>query len=304
MSINFEGRVAIVTGAGNGLGRSHALALAERGAKVVVNDLGGARDGTGASSDAAMEVVSMIEAAGGQAFAHGANVANFDEVQDMVAQAMEKWGRVDILVNNAGILRDKSFSKMDLADFKLVMDFHLMGSVNCCKAVWDIMREQNYGRIVMTTSSSGMYGNFGQTNYGAAKMAVLGLMNTLVLEGGKNNIHVNALAPTAGTRMTEDLMPPEMLGLLTAESVTAGALVLCDESAPTRTILCAGAGGYAKAGMYETDGIFLAQDEQSPEAVVAQWDELSDPSNHQPLESGGKQTEKFLMKAMAALKKA
>ena len=304
MSINFEGRVAIVTGAGNGLGRSHALALAERGAKVVVNDLGGARDGTGASSDAAMEVVSMIEAAGGQAFAHGANVANFDEVQDMVAQAMEKWGRVDILVNNAGILRDKSFSKMDLADFKLVMDVHLMGSVNCCKAVWDIMREQNYGRIVMTTSSSGMYGNFGQTNYGAAKMAVLGLMNTLVLEGGKNNIHVNALAPTAGTRMTEDLMPPEMLGLLTAESVTAGALVLCDESAPTRTILCAGAGGYAKAGMYETDGIFLAQDEQSPEAVVAQWDELSDPSNHQLLESGGKQTEKFLMKAMAALKKA
>ena len=304
MSINFEGRVAIVTGAGNGLGRSHALALAERGAKVVVNDLGGARDGTGASSDAAMEVVSMIEAAGGQAFAHGANVANFDEVQDMVAQAMEKWGRVDILVNNAGILRDKSFSKMDLADFKLVMDVHLMGSVNCCKAVWDIMREQNYGRIVMTTSSSGMYGNFGQTNYGAAKMAVLGLMNTLVLEGGKNNIHVNALAPTAGTRMTEDLMPPEMLGLLTAESVTAAALVLCDESAPTRTILCAGAGGYAKAGMYETDGIFLAQDEQNPEAIVAQWDELSDLSNHQPLESGGKQTEKFLMKAMAALKKA
>jgi NAD(P)-dependent dehydrogenase (short-subunit alcohol dehydrogenase family) len=181
------------------------------------------------------------------------------------------------------------------------MDVHLMGSVNCTKAVWDIMRAQNYGRIVMTTSSSGMYGNFGQSNYGAAKMAVLGFMNTLVLEGGKNNIHVNALAPTAGTRMTEDLMPPEMLGLLTAESVTAAALVLCDESAPTRTILCAGAGGYAKAGMYETDGIFLAQDEQSPEAIVAQWDELSDPSNHQPLESGGKQTEKFLMKAMAAL---
>ena len=301
MSINFEGRVAIVTGAGNGLGRSHALALAERGAKVVVNDLGGARDGTGASSDAAMEVVSMIEAAGGEAFAHGANVANFDEVQDMVAQAMEKWGRVDILINNAGILRDKSFSKMDLADFKLVMDVHLMGSVNCSKAVWEIMRGQNYGRIVMTTSSSGMYGNFGQSNYGAAKMAVLGFMNTLVLEGGKNNIHINALAPTAGTRMTEDLMPPEMLALLTAESVTAAALVLCDESAPTKNILCAGAGGYAKASMYETDGIFLAQDEQSPEFIVAAWDEISDPSNHQALESGGKQTEKFLMKAMAAL---
>ena len=301
MSINFEGRVAIVTGAGNGLGRSHALALAERGAKVVVNDLGGARDGTGASSDAAMEVVSMIEAAGGEAFAHGANVANFDEVQDMVGQAMDKWGRVDILINNAGILRDKSFSKMDLADFKLVMDVHLMGSVNCSKAVWEIMRGQNYGRIVMTTSSSGMYGNFGQSNYGAAKMAVLGFMNTLVLEGGKNNIHINALAPTAGTRMTEDLMPPEMLALLTAESVTAAALVLCDESAPTKNILCAGAGGYAKASMYETDGIFLAQDEQSPEFILAGWDEISDPSNHQALESGGKQTEKFLMKAMAAL---
>ena len=301
MSINFEGRVAIVTGAGNGLGRSHALALAERGAKVVVNDLGGARDGTGASSDAAMDVVALIEAAGGEAFAHGANVANFDEVQDMVAQAMEKWGRVDILINNAGILRDKSFSKMDLADFKLVMDVHLMGSVNCSKAVWEIMRGQNYGRIVMTTSSSGMYGNFGQSNYGAAKMAVLGFMNTLVLEGGKNNIHINALSPTAGTRMTEDLMPPEMLALLTAESVTAAALVLCDESAPTKNILCAGAGGYAKASMYETDGIFLAQDEQSPELIVARWDEISDPSNHQALESGGKQTEKFLMKAMAAL---
>ena len=301
MSINFEGQVAIVTGAGNGLGRSHALALAARGAKVVVNDLGGARDGTGASSDAAMEVVGLIEASGGQAFAHGANVAKFDEVEDMVKQAMDKWGRVDILINNAGILRDKSFSKMDLADFRLVMDVHLMGSVNCTKAVWDIMREQNYGRIVMTTSSSGMYGNFGQTNYGAAKMAVLGFMNTLVLEGGKNNIHVNALAPTAGTRMTEDLMPPAMLELMTAEAVTAGAIVLCDKKAPTRTILCAGAGGYATASMYETDGIFMPVESQNPDAIVARWDELSDDSNQKALESGGKQTEKFVIKAMAAL---
>ena len=301
MSINFEGRVAIVTGAGNGLGRSHALALADRGAKVVVNDLGGARDGTGASSDAAMEVVSMIEAAGGEAFANGANVAKFDEVQDMVSQAMAKWGRVDILINNAGILRDKSFSKMDLADFQLVMDVHLMGSVNCTKAVWEIMREQNYGRIVMTTSASGMYGNFGQTNYGAAKMAVLGFMNTLVLEGGKNNIHVNALAPTAGTRMTEDLLPAAVLDLMTAESVSAGALVLCDESAPTRTILCAGAGGYATANMYETDGIFLPKESQNPDVIVSKWSELSDTAEHKALESGGKQTEKFVMKAMAAL---
>lgn len=301
MSINFEGRVAIVTGAGNGLGRSHALALADRGAKVVVNDLGGARDGTGASSDAAMEVVSMIEAAGGEAFANGANVAKFDEVQDMVSQAMAKWGRVDILINNAGILRDKSFSKMDLADFQLVMDVHLMGSVNCTKAVWEIMRGQNYGRIVMTTSASGMYGNFGQTNYGAAKMAVIGFMNTLVLEGGKNNIHVNALAPTAGTRMTEDLLPAAVLDLMTAESVSAGALVLCDESAPTRTILCAGAGGYATANMYETDGIFLPKESQNPDVIVSKWSELSDTAEHKALESGGKQTEKFVMKAMAAL---
>jgi NAD(P)-dependent dehydrogenase (short-subunit alcohol dehydrogenase family) len=215
---------------------------------------------------------------------------------------MEKWGRVDILINNAGILRDKSFAKMDLADFKLVMDVHLMGSVNCTKAVWDIMREQNYGRIVMTTSSSGMYGNFGQSNYGAAKMAVLGLMNTLVLEGGKNNIHINALAPTAGTRMTEDLMSAEFLAMLTAESVTAGALILCDEKAPTRTILCAGAGGYARTNIFETDGIFMSKEQQNPEAILAKWDELSDTTNQQALESGGKQTEKFLMKAMAALK--
>jgi len=301
MSINFEGRVAIVTGAGNGLGRSHALALAERGAKVVVNDLGGARDGTGASSDAAMEVVGLMQAAGGEAFAHSANVAKFDEVEDLVKQAMDKWGRVDILINNAGILRDKSFSKMDLADFQLVMDIHLMGSVNCTKAVWEIMREQNYGRIVMTTSASGMYGNFGQTNYGAAKMAVLGFMNTLVLEGGKNNIHVNALAPTAGTRMTEDLLPSSVLDLMTADSVSAGALVLCDETAPTRTILCAGAGGYAIASMYETDGIFMPKESQNPDEIVAKWDELSDVSAHKALESGGKQTEKFVMKAMAAL---
>lgn len=299
MTINFEGRVAIVTGAGNGLGRSHALALAERGAKVVVNDLGGARDGSGASSGAAMEVVAMIEAKGGEAFAHGANVANFDEVEDMVKQAMDKWGRVDILINNAGILRDKSFSKMSLDDFKLVLDVHLMGSVNCTKAVWEIMREQNYGRIVMTTSSSGMYGNFGQSNYGAAKMAVLGLMNTLALEGSKKNIHVNALSPTAGTRMTEDLMPKEMLELLTPESVTAGALTLCHEDAPTRYILCAGAGGYASTRLFETDGISLSADQQSPENVLAQWDAVSDISNQQQLESAGKQTEKFLIKAMS-----
>lgn len=299
MTVSFEGRVAIVTGAGNGLGRSHALELARRGAKVVVNDLGGARDGSGASSDAAQEVVALIEGMGGEAIAHGANVAKFDEVQDMVKQTMEKWGRVDILINNAGILRDKSFAKMDLADFQLVMDVHVMGSVNCTKAVWDIMREQNYGRIVMTTSSSGMYGNFGQTNYGAAKMAVLGFMNTLVLEGAKNDIRINALAPTAGTRMTEDLMPPEILNMLKPEAVTAGALTLCHDDAPNRLILCAGAGGYASTRLFETEGVFIPEQEQSPEAVLAKWDAVCDTADQSELESGAKQSEKFLTKAMA-----
>lgn len=303
MSINFENKVAIVTGAGNGLGRSHALALAERGAKVVVNDLGGARDGSGASSAAAQEVVDLIKSKGGEAIAHGANVAKMDEVEDMVKQAMEKWGRVDILINNAGILRDKSFSKMTMDDFKLVMDVHLMGSVNCTKAVWEIMKKQNYGRIVMTTSSSGLYGNFGQSNYGAAKMAVIGLMNTLVLEGQKYDIKVNALAPTAGTRMTEDLIPEDMYKLLTPESVTAGALVLCYEEAPNKTILCAGCGGYATTRIIESDGIFLSPEQQSPDAVVSAWDDVVDPEGQQALEMGGKQTEKFLLKAMAAVQK-
>lgn len=298
MSVSFEGRVAIVTGAGNGLGRSHALELARRGARVVVNDLGGARDGSGTSSAASREVVAEIEAMGGEAIAHGANVANYGEVQDMVQQAMAKWGRVDILINNAGILRDKSFAKMELDDFKLVMDVHVMGSVNCCKAVWDVMREQNYGRIVMTTSSSGLYGNFGQTNYGTAKMAVIGLMNTLVLEGAKYNIRVNALAPTAATRMTEDLMPPEILAMLQPEAVTAGALTLVHEDAPNRLMLCAGAGGYASAHIVETDGVFIPAEQQCPETVLAQWQGINDMSQQRELDSGMQQSEKFLTKAM------
>ena len=299
MTISFEGKVAIVTGAGNGLGRSHALALAERGAKVVVNDLGGARDGSGASSDASQEVVDLIKKMGGEAISHGANVANFAEVQDMIEKTMAKWGRVDILINNAGILRDKSFSKMSLDDFKLVMDVHVMGSVNCTKAVWEIMREQNYGRIVMTTSSSGMYGNFGQSNYGAAKMAVLGLMNTLVLEGAKNNIHINALAPTAGTRMTEDLMPEEIVKAFAPEAVTAGMLTLCDDDAPNQFILCAGAGGYSSASLVETEGCFIPKTSQNPETVRQHWHELTDKTGQKTLESGAKQGEKFVMKAMA-----
>jgi len=301
MNIRLDGQVAIVTGAGNGLGRSHALALAARGAKLVVNDLGGARDGSGASSEAAQEVVRLIEKQGGEAIAHGANVANYDEVEDMVKQAMDKWGRVDVLVNNAGILRDKSFSKMSVEDFRLVVDVHLMGSFNCSKAVWDIMKAQEYGRIVMTSSSSGMYGNFGQSNYGAAKMGVIGLMNTLVLEGHKYNIKVNTLAPTAGTRMTEDLIPEELFKLMTPESVTTGLITLCHEDSPNRFILCAGVGGYASTHIYETDGVYLAPEDQQPENVVAQWEEINQADSQKELTSGGQQTEKFLGKAMSHL---
>lgn len=299
MTVSFHEQVAIVTGAGNGLGKSHALELARRGAKVVVNDFGGARDGTGGSSQAALDVIAMITEAGGQAIAHGANVADFEQVQDMVKLAMDTWGRVDVLINNAGILRDKSFSKMSIDDFKMVMDVHVMGSVNCTKAVWEIMREQNYGRIVMTTSSSGLYGNFGQSNYGAAKTALIGLMNTLVLEGAKNNIRVNCLAPTAGTRMTEDLLPPEIYKMLTTEAVTAGALTLCHDNAPNRLILCAGVGGYSVAKIVETDGIFLPQQAQTPEEVVANFARITDSSDQKELENGAKQGEKFLQKAMA-----
>jgi len=302
MTIRYDGQVAIITGAGNGLGRSHALALASRGAKVVVNDLGGAVDGSGSSSEAALEVVRTIEAAGGEAVANGANVADLNQVEAMVAQTIEKWGRVDILVNNAGILRDKSFVKMTMEDFKLVVDVHLIGSANCTKAVWSLMREQGYGRIVMTTSSSGMYGNFGQSNYGAAKMAVVGLMNTLVLEGDKYDIKVNCLSPTAGTRMLDGLLTDEISAVLTVEAVTTGLLTLCDTDAPNRTILCAGAGGYARTHIYETDGIFLAPEDQTPENVRANMEAIENTDNQRMLVGGFQQTDKFVAKANAHFK--
>jgi NAD(P)-dependent dehydrogenase (short-subunit alcohol dehydrogenase family) len=297
MSIRFDNQVAIATGAGLGLGRSHAIGLAERGAKVVVNDLGGA-DG---NSETANAVVAEIRAAGGEAIANGANVANFDEVQAMVKQAMDTWGRVDILVNNAGILRDKSFAKMPLEGFQAVINVHLNGSFNCTKAVWEIMRQQEYGRIVMTTSSSGLYGNFGQTNYGAAKMAVVGMMNTLVQEGAKYGIKINSLSPTAGTRMIEGLVDAAAFDIMTTESVTAGLLVLCAEDSPNRLILCAGAGSYASAHIYETDGIYLSPEEQTPENVMAQLDAINAREGEKELMAGFKQTHKFVAKAMAAL---
>nr|WP_314137051.1 SDR family NAD(P)-dependent oxidoreductase [uncultured Brevundimonas sp.] len=275
MTMRFDGQVAIVTGAGGGLGREHALALAARGAKVVVNDLGGARDGSGGSATAAETVVAEIEAAGGEAMTNAASVTDAAAVQAMVNQIMAKWGRIDILVNNAGVLRDKSFAKMELEDFRFVVDVHLMGAVNCTKAVWEIMRGQNYGRIVMTTSSSGLYGNFGQSNYGAAKMALVGLMQTLSIEGAKNDIRVNCLAPTAHTRMTEDLGAALPLEALAPALVTPGLLYLVSRDAPTRAILAAGAGGFERAYVTLTQGDFIAGDD-APEQVAARFDAISD----------------------------
>ncbi len=300
MTIRFDGRVAIVTGAGNGLGREHALALAARGAKVVVNDLGGARDGTGASLSAAETVVEEIRAAGGEAMANGASVTDFAAVQAMVEEARAKWGRVDILVNNAGVLRDKTFAKMDLDDFRFVMEVHLMGSVNCTKAVWETMREQNYGRVLMTTSSSGLFGNFGQSNYGAAKMAVVGLMQTLSLEGAKNDIRVNCLAPTAATRMTEDLGARLDLDTLKPELVTPGVLYLVSEDAPTRAILNAGAGGFERTYIAYTQGIYIGDREDAAEQVAARWEEISDRRDEIVPDSGGAQGLNEMTKAANA----
>ena len=300
MSIDFKGQVAIVTGAGNGLGRQHALALAKRGAKVVVNDLGGARDGTGGSVSAAQAVVDEIKAAGGEAFANGASVTDYEAVQAMVQQAIDTWGRVDILVNNAGILRDKSFSKMEIADFRLVMDVHLMGAVHCCKAVWPHMNAQKYGRIIMTTSSSGLYGNFGQTNYSAAKMALVGLMQTLSIEGAKNDIRVNCLAPTAATRMTEDLMPEAVLKSLQPEAVVPAMLVMASRDAPSRAILCAGAGTFEAAHITLTQGIWLGADDSTPERLAAHLAEATDRAGDIVPLSGSAQGSNEMGKAAAA----
>jgi NAD(P)-dependent dehydrogenase (short-subunit alcohol dehydrogenase family) len=301
MSIRYDGKVAIVTGAGQGLGRSHAIELAKRGAKVVVNDLGGSVDGSGAGSEAAQAVVAEIQAAGGEAIANGANVAKYDEVEAMVKQAVDAWGRVDILVNNAGILRDKSFAKGSLEDFQLVVDVHLMGTVNCSKACWDVMREQEYGRIVVTSSSSGLYGNFGQTNYGSAKMGVIGLMNTLVQEGAKYNIRVNALAPTAGTRMTEGLIPEKAYDLLTPETVTPAVLYLVSEDAPNKTILAAGAGAFAVSRIVENDSVWLPEAEQTPEGIAANWERISASDGQRELSAGFEQSGKMLGAACEGL---
>jgi len=293
--IRFDGKVAIVTGAGGGLGRAHALELARRGAKVVVNDLGGSMDGSGAHSEASLKVVEEIKAAGGEAMANGSSVTDDAGVAKMVQDTMDAWGRIDILIANAGILRDKTFAKMEFGDFSIVVDVHLNGTVKPAKAVWEIMRTQNYGRIVVTTSSSGLYGNFGQSNYGAAKLGLIGFMNTLKLEGQKNNVHVNAIAPVAATRMTENLMPPEVLQQLKPEFVTPGVVFLCSDEAPTGHILTAGAGAFALARIVETEGVYLGH-EATVEAVRDNWAKITDETGAKAYFNGGEQTQKFFRK--------
>jgi len=292
MSMNFDGRVVIVTGAGGGLGRSHALEFARRGAKVVVNDLGGSVDGSGGSSDAANAVVEEIKAAGGTAIANGASVADRAGVDGLVKQTMDAFGRIDVLVNNAGILRDKAFHNMSLDDIDLVLDVHLRGAAYCSRAVWPIMREQGYGRIIMTSSSTGLYGNFGQVNYGGAKLGQAGLMNTMKIEGHKYNIRVNSLVPIAATRMTEGLFPPEVFDLFQPEHVTPAVIFMASEDAPTGEIICAGAGHFAKAHIVETEGVTVGL-EAPAEDIAEAWDRIRDTTTQKPMMNGGEQSQKF-----------
>ena len=297
--IRFDGKVAIVTGAGGGLGEQHAKELARRGAKVVVNDLGGSVDGTGGSSQAAQRVVSEIKAAGGAAIANGASVTDDAGVAAMIKQTMDEWGRIDIIIANAGILRDKSFSKMEIKDFEAVMAVHVMGTVKPVKAAWEIMKEQNYGRVVVTTSSTGLYGNFGQANYGAAKLALVGFINTMKIEGAKNNIRFNAICPVAATRMTEGLMPPAMLEKLRPDYVTPGVIHLVSEEAPTGAVLTAGAGVFSLARIYETEGVYLGEGGLSAEEVRDTWDKIADPAGQQAYQAGGEQGAKLFRRMTA-----
>jgi NAD(P)-dependent dehydrogenase (short-subunit alcohol dehydrogenase family) len=293
MTIRFDGKVVIVTGAGGGLGRAHALEFAKRGAKVVVNDLGGSVDGSGGSSEAAEKVVSEIKAAGGTAIANGASVTDDAGVTHLVEQTMSTFGRVDVLIANAGILRDKSFVKMEIKDFEVVMAVHVMGTVKPAKALWQIMRDQKYGRIVVTTSSTGLYGNFGQTNYGAAKLGLVGFMNTLKLEGAKDNIKVNAICPVAATRMTENLMPPQVLDMLKPEYVTPGVVFLASEDAPTGVILAAGAGIFSAAQIVESNGVNLGHGADA-DTVADYWSKISDFTGAKHFTMGGEQTQKLI----------
>ncbi|AMM87210.1 SDR family NAD(P)-dependent oxidoreductase [Martelella sp. AD-3] len=303
MSVSFKDQVAIVTGAGGGLGRSHALTLARHGAAVVVNDFGGARDGSGGTTEASEAVVREITAAGGRAIANAGNVASESDMAEMVEQAFSAFGRIDVLINNAGILRDKSFAKMEIEDFRRVVEVHLMGTTIATKAVWAQMREQKYGRILVTSSTSGSYGNFGQSNYGAAKMGVLGLMNVLHLEGAKYGIHVNAIVPTAATRMTGDMMDPEMLELLAPELVSPAAVWLVSRDAPSRIALLAGAGTVARLALVESQGVCFAGQEFTPETVGDRFDEIASLDGQIEVMAGLDHVDRIIANARAALAK-
>ena len=294
---DLSGRVAIVTGAGGGLGREHALLLARHGAKVLVNDVGGTVRGEGNSATPAEQVVTEIKEFGGEAIPNAASVTDPDAVASMVDLVLSHWGKVDILVNNAGILRDKTFSKMDFEEFRLVIDVHLMGAFHCTKAVWQHMKRQCYGRIVMTTSSSGLYGNFGQSNYSAAKLGLVGLMQTLGLEGNKYNIRVNCLAPTAGTRMLDGLMSESMLNALRPAAVSPGLLAIVTDEAPNRAILCAGAGSYERAYITMTRGIHVGLHEHAADEVLSNWAAISDRTGEIVPAAGSVQGEVELRKA-------
>jgi NAD(P)-dependent dehydrogenase (short-subunit alcohol dehydrogenase family) len=293
MKKHLKDKVAIVTGAGGGLGRTHALELARHGARVVVNDLAGRDDGA-----AAQAVAGEIRQRGGEALVQLGDVTVPGDMQAMADVAVARWGRIDILVNNAGILRDRSFAKMSLDDFRLVLDVHVMGAVNATKAVWAQMQAQRHGRIVMTTSSSGLYGNFGQSNYGAAKMALVGLMQTLALEGAKYGVHVNCLAPTAATAMTEGVLPPEALAKLTAERVSPALLALVGDEAPTRMILLAGAGSFESANITMTQGVHLGDAHDVAERLCARLDEVTARADEVVPASGWEQYQLELAKAV------
>lgn len=301
MDVRFDGRVAIVTGAGNGLGRAHALGLAERGAKVVVNDFGGSGNGVGGSSAVADAVAEEIRAMGGEAIADAADISDPAQVQEMVAKAMARWGRVDILVNNAGITRDKSFGKMDMADFRKVLDVHLVGTTLCTQAVWNIMREQNYGRILMTSSTSGLYGAFAQSAYAAAKAGMLGLMNVLHIEGSKHDIRVNLLAPWASTRLTAGLLPQEALDLMGPETVTPGVLYLVSEDAPARVILSAGSGCFARIRLLESEAVFFPPEERTPEMIAKRFEEISATAEQREVTDTFDQNSYLVRKAASGL---
>jgi len=273
--LRFDGRVAIVTGAGHGLGRAHALLLAKRGAAVVVNDLGGDIHGDGGSESAAQKVVDEIKAVGGEA------VANFNSVEDgeaIVQTALDTYKKVDILVNNAGILRDISFHKMTDEDWERIFAVHVTGSYKVTHAAWPLLREQQFGRVVMTSSASGIYGNFGQANYSAAKMAVWGLASTLAHEGNSKNIHVNTIAPVAGSRLTETVMPAEMIDALKPEYVAPLVAWLChDDCSENGGLFEVGAGWFAKLRWERTQGVALPlKDGVTAEQLHDQWDAITD----------------------------